>query len=100
VFYAGATVSLRDVDAGAGTRVVVKISGDFGGKWLLAREATRWDLVKNSGGTFASRITTPQDLAWRLFAKGIDRDSARAQVEIYGDQDLGEKVLYLTAIVA
>jgi len=45
-------------------------------------------------------VTIPQALAWRLFTKGIDRNSARAQVEIGGDQGLGEKVLELTAIVA
>jgi hypothetical protein len=38
-------------------------------------------------------------LAWRVFTKGINRDSARAQIEIEGDQDLGERVLQLTAIV-
>jgi hypothetical protein len=48
---------------------------------------------------FAARVTVPQELAWRLFTKGIDRYSARAQIEIYGDCDLGEKILTLTAIV-
>jgi hypothetical protein len=38
-------------------------------------------------------------LAWRVFTKGIDRDSARSQIEVKGDRDLGEKVLQLTAIV-
>ena len=31
--------------------------------------------------------------------KGIDRDSARRQIAIDGNRDLGEKVLHLTAIV-
>jgi hypothetical protein len=49
---------------------------------------------------FASRVILPQSLAWRIFTKGIDRKSARAQVEIEGDSILGEKVLSLTAVVA
>jgi hypothetical protein len=44
-------------------------------------------------------VIVPQELAWRLFTKGIDRNSARAQLEIEGDRDLGEKILNLTAIV-
>jgi hypothetical protein len=44
-------------------------------------------------------VTVPQELAWRLFTKGIDRDSARAQLEIEGDRDLGERILNLKAIV-
>jgi len=44
-------------------------------------------------------VTVPQELAWRLFTKGINRSSARAQLEFDGDRDLGEKILDLTAIV-
>jgi hypothetical protein len=45
-------------------------------------------------------VTIPEALAWRLFTKGIDRESARSLVAIEGDPVLGEKVLGLTAIVA
>ena len=34
-----------------------------------------------------------------VFSKGIDRHSARTQMEIEGDRDLEENVLRLTAIV-
>jgi hypothetical protein len=48
---------------------------------------------------FLSTLILPQSLAWRLFTKGIDRKSARVQVDIEGDTELGEKILSLTAIV-
>ena len=89
----------RDVVAPAGTGILVEVSGECGGRWLLCREETRWGLVKTFEGGPVSRVTIPQSLAWRLFTKGIDRDSARAEVEITGDRDLGEHVLRLTAIV-
>jgi len=44
-------------------------------------------------------VKIPQELAWRVFTKGINRDSAQTQIEIEGNRDLGEKVLRLTAIV-
>jgi hypothetical protein len=44
-------------------------------------------------------VTVAQELAWRLFTQGINRSSARAQLEIDGDRDLGERILDLTAIV-
>ncbi len=90
----------RDVASPAGTVILLEISGECGGSWYLAREASGWVLLKNFAGDFAAHVTIPQDLAWRLFTKGIDRDTARAEVEIQGDRDLGEKVLQLTAIVA
>jgi uncharacterized protein (TIGR03083 family) len=89
----------RDVVAPGGTVILVEVSGECGGRWFLYREGARWVLVKTFDGIPASRVTIPQTLAWRLFTKGIDRDSARAEVEITGNRDLGEHVLHLTAIV-
>jgi uncharacterized protein (TIGR03083 family) len=89
----------RDVEAPIGTIVLLEIPGECGGRWSLSKGSTRWDLLGRSPEGFASRVRIPHELAWRLFTKGIDRDSARAQIEIEGNRDLGEKVLYLTAIV-
>ena len=72
---------------------------DLSSTWFLSRASTRWNFARRSAEEFASRVTIPQELAWRVFTKGIDRDSARAQIEIEGNRDLGEMVLRLTAIV-
>jgi uncharacterized protein (TIGR03083 family) len=89
----------RDVDVPVGTALLLEISGECGGQWFLSRESTRWNFVRPSARVFASRVTIPQELAWRVFTKSIDRDSARAQIEIEGNRNLGERVLRLTAIV-
>lgn len=89
----------RDVEAAVGTSLLLEISGECGGRWFLTKGSICWHLAKPSDETFASRVTIPQELAWRVFTKGIDRDSARARIAVEGDQDLGEKVLQLTAIV-
>jgi hypothetical protein len=79
--------------------VVVEISGDCGGSWILAKDPLAWTLVRNSESVCKSRVTIPQALAWRLFTKGIDPDLIRPQIKVEGDPILGEKVLHLTAIV-
>jgi len=99
-FVRGLPFLYRAVDAPLRTAILLEISGDCGGSWFLAREEPGWVLLTSFAGDFASRVTIPQDLAWRLFTKGIDRETARAHVEIQGDQHLGEKILHLTAIVA
>jgi uncharacterized protein (TIGR03083 family) len=99
-FVRGLPYLYRDVEAPAGAAVLLEIAGECGGKWLLSRTSTGWAFVDEAGGDCTSHVTIPQELAWRLFTKGIDRRSARAQVKIEGDPDLGEKVLSLTAIVA
>jgi uncharacterized protein (TIGR03083 family) len=98
-FLRGLPHTFREVEASQGTIVLLEISGDCGGQWFLERGAAGWNLRRGSGSEVAARVIVPQELAWRLFTKGIDRNSARAQLRIDGDQALGEKILNLTAIV-
>ncbi len=85
-FVRGMPYLYGDVDAPEGT--VVQLQG------LVA-----WKFLRQSPEDVAARVTIPQALAWRLFTKGIDRDSARAQIEVQGNLDLGHKILDLTAII-
>jgi uncharacterized protein (TIGR03083 family) len=98
-FLRGLPHAFLDVEASPGTVLLVEISGDCGGKWFLERGTAAWYLVPGSGNDVTARVIVPQELAWRLFTKGIDRSSARAMLEVEGDRDLGEKILNLTAIV-
>ena len=90
----------RNTEAPTGTVVLVEISGDCGGQWFLSRESDGWELVKEPPAHPAARVTIPQEIAWRVFTKGIDRDSARDQIMIQGDSRLGQLVLELTAVIA
>ena len=99
-FLRGLPHAFRDVRAPSGTTIQVEISGDCGGRWTLAKGPLTWALVRKPQHEFASRVTIPQALAWRLFTKGIDPGSVQTQITIEGDPFLGEKVLHLTAIVA
>lgn len=89
----------RHMEAPAGTALLLEVTGECGGRWFLSRGSTTWEFLKRSTGEVACRVVMPQALAWRVFAKGVDRDTARAHIEIQGNQELGEKILHLTAIV-
>jgi hypothetical protein len=41
----------------------------------------------------------PQEIAWRIFTKGIDRQSALAEMEASGEQEIGLHILNVRAIV-
>jgi uncharacterized protein (TIGR03083 family) len=99
-FVRGLPFLYRNVDAPAATSILLEISGECGGQWILGREASGWALWTGCVGEAAASVTIPQELAWRVFTKGIDRGSALTQIEIQGDRKLGEKVIELTAIVA
>jgi uncharacterized protein (TIGR03083 family) len=98
-FVRGLPHLFRDVDAPLGTTLLLDIAGECGGQWFLSKGTVRWNLESQSAHAPASRVTIPQELAWRVFTKGIQPESASAQIHIEGDRHLGEKVLSLTAIV-
>lgn len=90
----------RNTESPNGTLLLVEIAGECGGQWLLSKQDVSWELVKDSAAEPAARVTIPQEIAWRIFTKGIDRNSAKAQITIEGNHNLGNLILELTAIVA
>jgi len=98
-FMRGLPHAYRDVTSGPGTALLVEISGDGGGKWCLVKREGGWGFVNELPAVIASNIVIPQSIAWRIFTKGIDRDSARTQATIEGNAALAEHVLRLVSIV-
>jgi hypothetical protein len=44
-------------------------------------------------------VTIPQEIAWRLFTKGLDLASAEADTSVDGNRELGLQILQMRAIV-
>lgn len=82
-----------------GTLARFNISGSCGGSWFLHRAKESWLLVESSVGNQASETTIPQEIAWRLFTKGMRRDAAKAQVVVSGDAQLGSHILTMISII-
>jgi uncharacterized protein (TIGR03083 family) len=98
-FLRGLPHAFRDVDAPVGAALLVEVAGDCGGQWCLVKGEDRWGFVGELPSAVNAHVVIPQSIAWRLFTKGIDRDSARSELIITGDEVLAEQVLGLTAIV-
>ena len=90
----------RSIPADIGTVLQFDITGDCGGTWYLQREADCWKLENPRVGKATSRVTIPQEIAWRVFTKGIDRELAQAQTRVEGNAELGLQILRMIAIVA
>jgi uncharacterized protein (TIGR03083 family) len=88
------------VEAPQGTHITLTITGESGGRWALERREERWELYQGSSPQAAAQVVIPQDLAWRLFTRGLSREQAVAGVSISGDRALGLKLLEAVAIIA
>jgi uncharacterized protein (TIGR03083 family) len=89
----------RDVPAETGTVLEFEISGDCGGSWWLYRDSNSWRLLGRGLGKANSKVTIPQEIAWRIFTKGIDSVSVAAQSRVEGNEQLGVRILSMKAIV-
>jgi uncharacterized protein (TIGR03083 family) len=90
----------REVDAKDGTAVALSIVGASGGRWLLVRERDSWNLYLDGPQSLQAEVTLHEEVAWRLFTKGICPDEALSQVTIAGDQSLGSVALNMVSIIA
>src|SRR6266849_1973823 len=90
----------RSVSAKPGTYARFVISGECGGSWYLYRAGESWQLIEEARGEAISVTTIPQEIAWRIFTKGIDRQTALSEVHVAGDIHLGQHVLQMISIVA
>lgn len=98
-FMRGLPHSYREVAASAGTAILIEVSGDCGGQWCLLKSQGGWGFASELAATVAAHIVIPQSIAWRIFTKGIDRESVYPQLTLRGDAALAENVLKLVAIV-
>jgi hypothetical protein len=103
--------SYRDKASAPDSLVQINVDGDCGGRWYLHNRgnyreaptslhaASAWKLVAAPCGTRVCEITMPQEIAWRIFTKGISRVEAAQQVRVAGDAELGSHILATIAIV-
>lgn len=89
----------RDVHVGPGSLIVVNVTGDCGGTWYLYREEERWKLIADLEGNQLAEVTVPQEIAWRIFTKGISREESARQLRYNGNRNLAYHLLNTVAIV-
>lgn len=83
-----------------GTLIALTITGDSGGKWFLLRENGRWNLYVEADKAADAELVIDQDLAWRLFTKGVSKDEALGRSTLLGDQALGARALDMVSVIA
>lgn len=98
-FVRGLPHTYRQLDAPVGTSLLLEVSGESGGRWAFSKGVDSWGFLSTYPERIDCRVTVPGEIAWRMFTKGIPRDSVLQQVKIEGNEALAVGVLQLTAIV-
>lgn len=88
------------VSAPNGTRLTLTVEGEAGGAWTLQRENDAWALYAGSSPQASTQLYLPQEVAWRLFTKGLSPEQARPHLRVNGETELGTAWLNMVAIMA
>ena len=91
--------AFRDVPAGAGEAIALEIEGASGGRWTLAREATRWTLWRGEPDAPVARVRLSDDTAWRLLFNALPDRAAADAVHVEGRADLGRAFLRARSVI-
>ena len=89
----------RDVQAADGSSVTLEITGAAGNRWHLLREGGAWQLYLDADATPTASVSLDEDLAWRLFTKGVKPEAARARVRVSGAERLALPALGMISII-
>lgn len=100
IFVRALPYTYRGVEATPWSRIQLEITGEAGGIWTLERHRERWALFAGSEPGPAVRVTLAQDVAWKLFSKGLSPAAASKSIRIEGDQRLGRPLLGSLAVMA
>jgi uncharacterized protein (TIGR03083 family) len=99
-FARGLPYAYRRFEADDGAALVVSTSGPVSLAWTLRRSESTWTLWSGAASDAAASISVPCDVAWRLWTKSMDREDARAHLQLAGDPRAAEPVLDFVAIMA
>lgn len=78
----------------------VSVDGESGGTWHLTRLLAGWRLTTGTHTReVLATVRIPQEIAWRVFTKGISLPEALRQTTIEGDTDIGRVALTMVSIV-
>ena len=99
-FVHGLPRALHGVPAADGTAVRLIVSGEAGGEWLARLQEGKWVLGPAPNLEAAATVQLDQDVAWRLFTKGIAREEAKRTARIAGDPLLAERIFDTVSILA
>ncbi|MDB5147326.1 MAG: hypothetical protein JWQ57_1346 [Mucilaginibacter sp.] len=99
-FMRGLPHAYRRVIANTGAMIQIKITGEAGGDWYLLKMTEGWTLTKSTGTTPGTVVSLTPDIAWKVFTKGIDPQTALEASKISGNINLGENLFDMVAVMA
>ena len=92
--------TFRDIAAKQGTVVSLIVTTEIGGQWNIVKEGKEWVLNKDTRPEANATVKIAPDIACKLFSKSLRPAQVLKEAELIGDQQLGQRVLQIVAVMA
>jgi len=92
--------TLEPISAPAGTSVQLTITGEAGGSWRAVRTDQGWALTIDTIPAPDAWVSLDQEIAWRLFTKGLSKADAAPHITQEGNLLLADRVLDMVSMIA
>ena len=92
--------TFREVDAPQGATVVMTVTGEAGGRWTVVRQGDGWALFDGAADQPDAEARIDQEIAWRLFTRGMSPRDSLPRVSLKGHRSLCLHVLEMVSIIA
>jgi uncharacterized protein (TIGR03083 family) len=92
--------AFQETDAAEDTSVTLTITGASGGQWSVRHERGDWRFYEGTLDQVDAQVILDEDVAWRLFTRGLDPIQAQDLVTLVGERALGLRALGMISIIA
>ncbi len=89
----------RHVAGMAGECIRIHVASIGGGDWYLMHDGISWQLTADVAQEPDCAVLFPEDVAWRMFTKGISKTEAENQTPVQGKEALGKQVFGMLAVM-
>lgn len=91
--------AFRHTDVPPGSTLSVRIEGEAGGVWHIAKEGSGWELREEEAMEATAFVLLDAETAWRLFFNALSREEAQRRVAVAGDEKLWNSFLEVRSVM-
>ncbi len=98
-FILGVPRTFGSISSKGNVAIQICTTGSVNRNWVLSAQPEGWRLFDGLAENTQASVSIPDDVAWRVFTKGILLEEAREKVQFSGNLELGTKVLETISII-
>lgn len=99
-FMLGMPSTLSPIVREEGTSLKITIQHHSPMIWYLVNRDNHWAFTPASGEPATAQVEIPAEVAWKLFSKSLRPEDVATEIQVRGDEELGQAALRMVSVMA